>query len=387
MFALYFMVSGWTLGPIPVYLWWAVLMDVVAFKRYSFNPKRMFSKYKVLFCFIMLHQFLWIFIVNGLSSTYFNKWFSIVITMGSVFFVAPVLNFEKLKTPIFFFAIISMLGIVYQVLALLRGAPIGPLSIPPFSSSRELSNIVDSIRPASFFPEPAAYCQYMIMPLFISLVDRKFLASFAIIITMLLSTSTTGVVLSFLILGVFLLTQRISAKWKILIIVVAIGIGIALTRASIFENTMSKVERTELSENERTSIGFTVLPQLSVQDFLFGISYQSISDMYNAGQLKIESFTFYDERGNSMVFVPTFWNMLFIYGIFGLVIYLSVYYHLFRQSRLLLPFSIAVVAKAFSDPTGIGATHFLEICFMMSFIRWEKAKVGGSKLKKSLSRT
>ena len=372
MIAMYLMVSGWTLSPIPVYLWWAVLMDMVAFKRYHFNPKRMFPQYRVLFWFIMVHQFLWIFIVNGISSTYFNAWLSMVITMGSVFFVAPVLNYEKLKAPIFFLTIVSILGIIYQLLSLSRGLPIGQLYVPPFSSSQDLSNIelLDYFRPSSFFSEPAAYCQYMLVPLYITLMDEKYFGSFIIILTMLLSTSTSGVVLSFMMLGVYIFTQKVSLKLKILVVVGAICVGIALVKSDMFEATMDKVERTELSENERTSIGFTLLPQLDSQDLLFGISYANISDMYNAGKLKVDTFTWIGKNGKTVVFVPTFWNMLFIFGIFGLIIYLSVYYHLIRQTRLLLPYFIVVIAKMFSDPTGIGATHLFEICFMMSFIRW-----------------
>ena len=374
MFVLYLIVSGWSLSPIPVYLWWAVLMDIVALKRHHFNPQRMPIQYKVLFWFIMAHQFLWIFVVNGLTSTYFNAWFSMAITMGSVFFIAPVLKYEKLKPPVIVFSFISILGLIYQLLALSGGTPVGQLSVPPFSSSQDLSDqeLLSLLRPSSFFSEPAAYCQFMLLPLFMSLIDRKFVISFIIIVSMLLSTSTSGVVLSFMMLGVYFFTQKVSLKWKVLVAVGAVCIGLILIKSSLFERTMDKVEKTDLSENERTSIGFTLLPQLEFNEVLLGIPYANISDMYNAGRLKVESFTWYDEKGKTVVFVPTFWNMLFIFGIFGLFLYLFVYIKLFRQSRLMLPYSLIIVAKMFSDPTAISASHLFEICFMMSFLRWEQ---------------
>lgn len=375
MFVLYLVVSGWTLSPIPVYLWWAVLMDIAAYMRHRFIPKRIPILYKVLFWFIMVHQFLWIFVVNGLTSTYFNAWFSMAITMGSVFFIAPVLNYEKLKSPFIAIAILSIIGLLYQLLLLSRGVPIGQLTIPPFSGPTDISdkNIIDLIRPSSFFSEPANYCGFMLVPLFLSLLDKKYIATFIIIASMLFTTSTTGLVLSFLMLGVYFLTQKVPFRLKLVVIIGTIIIGLALTMTDVFQDTMSKAEKTDLSENERTSIGFTILPQLEIQEILLGIPYANISDMYNAGRLKVESFTWYNESGKTVVFVPTFWNILFVFGIFGLIIYLSVYTSLFRKSRLMLPYSIIIVALMFSDPTAVGASHLFEICFMMSFIRWEQA--------------
>ena len=308
MFVLYLIVSGWSLSPIPVYLWWAVLMDIVAYKRHHFNPQRMPIQYRVLFWFIMVHQFLWIFVVNMLTTTYFNAWFSIVITMGSVFFVAPVLSYEKLKAPLFFFTIVSILGLLYQLLSLSRGVPIRQLALPPFSGTQgtDTTDILDLLRPSSLFSEPAAFCQYMLVPLFVCLTDKKFIFCFVIILSMLFSTSTTGVVLSFLMLGVYFFTQKVSLKWKLLVVVVAISIGLLLIRTNLFEKTMNKVENTELSENERTAVGFTILPQLEQLDLLLGIPYANVSDMYNDGKFKVDTFTFYDENGKTVVFIPTF---------------------------------------------------------------------------------
>lgn len=376
MFALYLMVCGWKLSPIPVYLWWAVLMDIVAYKRYSFNPRRMPKNYRVLFGFIMIHQLLWVFVVSNLTSVYFNFWFSIVITMSSVFFIAPVLNYQKLKYPFIVITIISIIGLLYQLLILTRGVPIGQLTIPPFSSSRDVSDqdFEYFLRPSSFFSEPANYCEFMLVPLFLSLLDKKYIVSFIIMASMLLTTSTTGLVLSFLMLGVYFFTQKVHFRLKIIVAIGAIIIGYALTRTDVFQNTMSKVERTDLSENERTSIGFTVLPQLEFQEILLGIPYTNISDMYNDGKIKVDTFMWYDANGKAVIFVPTFWNILFLFGIFGLLIYLSVYFGLLRQSRLLLPYIIAIIAKMFSDPTAVGASFLFEICFMMAFIRWDRER-------------
>lgn len=374
MFALYLVVSGWVLSPIPVYMWWAILMDIVAYKRYGFNPMRMPKSYRFLFWFIMVHQFLWVFVVSNLSSVYFNFWFSMIITMGSVFFVAPVLDYKKIKSPIAVITIISIFGLFYQLLLLFQGVPVGQLTIPPFASSRDITNadFLALLRPSSFFGEPAMYCEYMLVPLFICLVDKKFIYAFIIVISMLLTTSTTGVVLSFLMLGAFFLTQKVALRWKLLVVIGAVIIGLAMTKSSFFENTMTKVNNTDLSENERTSIGLTVIPQLKAHEIIFGIPYANISDMYNAGRLKIDTFMWYDEKGKAEVFVSSIWNILFMFGVFGLFLYLLFYYKLFHQSRLLFPYFIAVFAKMFSDPTAVGSSFLFEICFMMCFIRWDQ---------------
>ena len=40
MFALFPIVSGYTLGPIPVHLWWLLIMDIIAYNRYGLKIKK-----------------------------------------------------------------------------------------------------------------------------------------------------------------------------------------------------------------------------------------------------------------------------------------------------------------------------------------------------------
>lgn len=374
LFALYPIVSGWTLGPYPLYLIFALIMDLIAYRRHGVNFNKTSKKMKVLFWFVMFHNFIWIFVIDDVSSVFFNSWVGTFITMSSVFFIAPVIQYHHIKRPLFAFSIIAMIGLAFQLIQLARGIPIGQLAVPPFSPSRLVNDtsLLDALRPSGFFAEPAAFAQYLFIPLFITLTERKYLFSFIIVVFSLLSTSTTALVICFLMLIAYFFTSHIPIKWKFVVVVATVGIAVLLTKTELFESTMEKAEKTDLSENERTSIGFKILPQLNAPEMIFGIPYHSISDMFNAGRLKINTFYFY-ENNKAVIFVPTFWYMLFIYGIFGLIIYLSVFWEIFRKSKIIFPFLLAVVARVFSDPTALGATFLFELSFMYAFIRYEQS--------------
>jgi len=349
---------------------WLLLIDIVAYSRYGFHPNLTSGKVKALFWFVMIHNFLWIFIVHDIQSSYFSAWVSAIITLGSIFIVSPVIEFGKLKRPLYFFAIIITLGLLYQYVQLSRGNFVSQLVIPPFEPAREVdtTKLLEFLRPSSFMSEPADFCNYMYLPMFILLLERKYVYVFLFAIANLLSTSTTGLVISFLMIGVYFLTQKVSFKWKLLVMALAVGVALLFLNTDIFEKTMTKVENTDLSENERTSIGFHILPQLSTSDILFGISYANITDMHKDHKIVVN--TFIEDDGT--VFVPSFWAMLFQYGVFGLIIYLLIYWDLFRRSRLLLPFLICMVVRLFSTSDTIGANYFFQLCIMYSFIRYEK---------------
>lgn len=381
LLAFYPIISGWRLGPFPLYLLFAVIMDLVAYSRYGLNLGGTSKKVKILFWFIMLHCLVWLFVVPDASSTYLNSWLGIVITMGSIFFVAPVIDYEKLKKPLFVFAFIVSFGLIFQLVQLARGIPIHQLTIPPFAPTRDVDVIrsVDALRPSSFLQEPAAFAQYLYPPLFIALLNRRYILSAFLIVMALLSTSTTALVICPLMIVGFLLVGSIKLKWKVAIAICAVGIGVFVARTDLFDATLLKAEETELSENERTSIGLTILPQLEPQEIAFGIPYQNVSDMYATGRLSVSTFFWYED-GRARIFVPTFWNILFLYGVIGLLLYLLVFWEIFRKSRLLFPYLVTVFARMFSDPTGLGATFMFELCFMYAFIRYEESKrieVGG----------
>lgn len=370
MFALFPIVSGYTLGPIPVHLWWLLIMDIIAYNRYGLKIKKIPKKYNYLFWFVTIHNLLWTVVIQQHVSIHINLSIGTFIIMSSFYLICPVIDFEKFKNSLKPLTILSILGMVYCVVMLTRGVFIGQLPLPPFEQSRELditTNII-RLRPNSFFPEPQAFCTYMQIPLFLCLLYKKYLVAFVIMISMVLSTSTTGLVVPFLMVGIYFFTQKVSIKWRIFIIGIIICSSLLITKTSLFEATMNKAANTELSENERTSVGFITLPQLNYAELLLGIPYTDLGHMYDAGRIRGD-YMLLGNRGMHTIFVPTFWTIWFQYGIIGLLLYFSIYYEIYKKSKLLLPFLGTVLVTMFSNSESVGGTFVYQLCFMYCFIR------------------
>ena len=370
MFALFPIVSGYTLGPIPVHLWWLLIMDIIAYNRYGLKIKKIPKKYNYLFWFVTIHNFLWTVVIQQHVSIHINLSIGTFIIMSSFYFICPVIDFEKFKNSLKPLTILSIIGMVYCVFMLTRGVIIGQLPLPPFEQSRNLDITTDIIllRPNSFFPEPQAFCTYMQIPLFLSLLYKKYIVVFVIMISMVLSTSTTGLVVPFLMIGIYFFTQKVSLKWKFFIISIIACSCLLISNTSYFEKTMNKATNTDLSTNERTSVGFMTLPQLNPEELVLGIPYSNLGHMYDDGRISGD-YMLLGEGSSHTIFLPTFWSVWFQYGIIGLLLYLMIYIEIYKKSKLLLPFLGTVVVTMFSNPEGVGSTFVYQLCFMYCFIR------------------
>lgn len=370
MFALFPIVSGYTLGPIPVHLWWLLIMDIIAYNRYGLKIKKIPKKYNYLFWFVTIHNLLWIVVIQHNVSTHINLSVGTLIIMSSFYFICPVIDFVKFKNSLKPLTIFSILGMVYCVSMLARGVYIGQIPLPLFETSRLLDTTweISRLRPNSFFPEPQAFCTYMQIPLFLSLLYKKYIVAFVIMISMVLSTSTTGLVVPFLMVGIYFFTQKVSLKLKFFIISIIICSCLLITKSSYFEKTMNKATNTELATNERTSVGFMTLPQLNAEELVLGIPYSNLGHMYDDGRISGD-YMLLGEGSSHTIFLPTFWLIWFKYGIIGLLLYLMIYFEIYKKSKLLLPFLGTVVVTMFSNSEGVGCTFVYQLCFMYCFIR------------------
>jgi len=68
------------------------------------------------------------------------------------------------------------------------------------------------------------------------------------------------------------------------------------------------------------------------------------------------------------VYMSTFWYMTLVYGIVGLLLYLNVYWQLFRRSRLLLPLIAVLIALLFSSGYSLGSAFMFTTISMLAVV-------------------
>ena len=355
VFALSPILMGHSLGGIPLsILMWIVMMAVVIMIK---RGKRKIRDYRPLTVFVIywaLHQLILLFITDII----FNTLLAQVIFFAAVYFLYPSMNPQKLRGAMNWVALFSIGGLLYQWTIIAGGGMVHPLELPGLSMAENRLETL-SIRPSSFYMEPAAYVSFMVCPLAFSLMDKKYIWSVFIILSMFLTTSTTGILLSFIMLTVSLSSNKAKLASLVAVLVMGAGMFYALNTLEIFEEGVSKLENTDASTNVRLSQGPNVVSSMHSTEYIFGVPFSSAYDYCMSG--RYTNVLIYGES----VYMSTFWNMILLYGIVGLILYLFIYYKLFRISRLNWPLLVGLCATLFSDPDTIQSNYVYKLIFLL----------------------
>lgn len=354
LFALTPMLCGFRLGNLPLsVLMWILLLGLVILQGKIGG----FKVYRPLLIFSLF----WLFhtlIIMFFDDVNTNAFFSQILYFVAVFALYPVLNLNKLKGSLNWVALISIAGLLYQWFDVLRGGMVHPLEIPGLTMS-ESRLLTDSVRPSSFYMEPAAYVAFMICPLFFALSEKKYAWIIVIIFSIFLSTSTTGLVLSFIMLGVSLLGKGRTRIWTwVVTITIGFSLYYALTTFDVFEYSVEKFQNTEAS-NIRVSQGLNIVKTMEPQEYVFGVPFSGAYHYCKTG--RVSDVIFFGES----VFMPTFWELILLYGIVGLVLYLNVYLQILKRNRITLTLVVALFTVLFTSTYSIGVIYIFSLIVLL----------------------
>lgn len=363
LFALYIILCGYEMFLSSSVLV-AVLMFLIAFNRKGLNVFVSYKPLTLLVIYVMMHDFLYMFMVKEDFSTYYKNYIGTGIIMCLIPWIAGAMDYKYLKCSLNIVVIISSFGIVYHLLQVANGNHIQPLRFPflPFNMSNPSLNMASLVRPTSFFTEPQAFVSFALVPLFISLTDKKYIFCAFLLLSILLSTSTTGIFASFLILPLYVIRGRFNLK-SVFFLLLAIGLlYYLLTSAEVFTQGLEKLERTDFSTTERLNQGVILTSRMKGIEFIFGAPYFS-------------STIFCIDRGlaslinDGSVFVSTFWSLLLRYGVIGLFFYFYVFYRMIMKDKSLIPYTVVYIATIFSNPDTLGAFYAYSCVFMLVYIK------------------
>lgn len=359
LFALTPILMGFNLGPIPLSaLMWVVMIGVVALQKGKLKLKN----FKPLMWFIIywfVHQLFLLFVTNFNVNTLIVQ----VVYFAAVFFLYPVMDLGKMRGSFNWVAIISILGLLYQWADVAQGNGVHPLEIPGLTMPEgRMEHLI--LRPSSFYMEPAAYVAYMICPIALALVDKKYIWAILMILSVFLTTSTTGIVLSFILLVASLFANKAKGSSMLIVLVVGAGMVYALNTLEEFSAGVEKLENTDASTSVRLSQGIHVVQTMHTNEYIFGVPY---SDAYN--YCKSGRCTDVEYYGES-VYMPTFWDLILRFGIVGLILYLSIYVKILRMSKKTIPLCVALLSTMFSSGYSIGPMFVFTLIVLLVMARF-----------------
>lgn len=363
MFAFYPILSGYAYGAIRMDLFVLLVMDVIVLLR----PHKKWLKCSPLIWlmfFVLFHEFV-LFIYLGADRSYlFNTIIGYFITFISIFIIAPALNYKKLVGSLMWVGILSAGGILYHFYIIQTGGVCHPIKLPFMPDLASDTRLFEEVnRPTSFYWEPAAFVTYMMVPLFISLYQRKFLLTGGIIFVMFLSTSSTGILLSILICGIYIFTQKVKLRYKLLLLSLAAIMVVFLLSSEIFEAGVTKIEKMDIENTSRLINGPTLIMDMPMEHLITGMPEANVID-YN--RINPATSNLLPTRSGG-IFVSTFWLVWAKFGIIGLFLYLNLYYRLIKRNLQLLPYGLILIIAMFFQGLMFSAIFTFQIIFMVAF--------------------
>lgn len=371
LFAMYPILAGYQYGLVHMDMLVALVMDIIAIikplrgKYFSFKP--------LLFCVIyaIVHEIFLVFIIDVKDDYFIKNIIQLIIISGSIFIIVPKLNYEKLIHSIMWVALFSSIGILYHFIELQNGHICHPIKLPFMPEMDNQTRLYENIlRPTSFFWEPASYVTFMMFPFFIQLYSRKYILAFLLLFFILLSTSTNGIALGFIMLIAYVFTQKIKMQYRVLTLILGCFMLLFLLNSSLFESGVEKLNNTNFDNEVRLINGPNTIFSMNKAHWLFGFPNVNLDDYVRANP-NVNTLVL----NNGIIYLSTFWNIWAKYGIISLILYLYAYYKMVNGNKELFPYVFVLFIALFTQSITYSNYMFLfQMVCILVFIRFLSLK-------------
>lgn len=367
--------GAYYLGPVPFSFWILLVLSVVSMFMGKRINMQMMKPLFVFFVYFSIHEVLVLIVADSFN---INNRIETSVSILSILFIVPLLNLNKLKACLYFVAVVCIIGLLYQYIIVVAGGTVHPLEIPGLQMP-EFRLLTETNRPSSFFMEPAAYAFYMYAPIFLSLMDRRFIWTAILILSVFLSSSTTGLFASFIILVVYLISQgsfkgRAIKGRTITTSIAIVGIVALMVMSLLYTDYFSigieKLNNTNFETNVRIWQGPMIVKTMRYSEMIFGVPYGDVMDYVRDG--RVQTSLLYGEGTD--VFMSTIWRVIFKLGIVGLLLYLNIFYRIVKDFKLVLPLILCLFVVMFTGSMYLGGWF---VFYVIMLYLMKKTLVGG----------
>ncbi|UOO37044.1 hypothetical protein IZU99_07140 [Oscillospiraceae bacterium CM] len=188
-------------------------------------------------------------------------------------------------------------------------------------------------RPNSVFLEPAYFAIYVLPVYALSLNRKKYLTAIFLLVTLYLSTSTTGVAAAIVISLIFIVRKKeipIIVKWVLFLI----GLAVLVMNVSAFADVkvFEKLRFSNLKDNIRVFGSLQYFRYFGVKEILFGAGLNQL-----AGYVKSVSTEIIGNGTNALFF------SFFSFGVVGGLLWNTYLASLFKVSRNKVLFLVLIL--------------------------------------------
>jgi len=307
----YFSIGFWVLA--------AYACVLVLVKRTFYIQKWLF----LMLIYVLMNQLL----VHG-TSTEVNSIIGIIISVLLVFILSGEINEDNLYKVYSFVGVITMIAVVIQSFSIfVLHANVGPIVLFP-SLIREDFWYFLGERPTSFFSEPQAYASYIIPLLFLAMKRRRMLFAILITLTIFLSTSSQGIVISLALWTFYAIKYLKNAGSRMVAIVILGCFIVLLCNLPVFDFAVNKIANTNFAQDPRISKGFVTYSALPITEQWMGIGYRNLTNYAFTSDISFYWMETQPESG--WEYVTTVSGMFLYFGVLGGCLLLLLFYKMIR---------------------------------------------------------
>lgn len=342
------------------------------------NGKIVFKKSQaVFFAFLgyaIIKNIFNLFLGNNSFDTIFNKTVSFTVQFLLLIYVCSFSFDEDVLYKAYKFAgVIFSAGLIYQLINVYAfGAQVTPISIiPGYILRGEVAE--ESVRPSSFFAEPEWFVSAMLPFEFLSLKRLDYKWAIFSTVMILASTSTVGVVLSAVLWLTVLGSNKVKFKSKAVIAVFIAVICTAFFTLNIFSGGNEKLKEVldgESTVNSRIVVGFDTIATMDPVKLIFGENYNDPNAYVrdNNGLLRPDSPVKEYIKDGGHIFLNSFCQLVFYYGIVGLIIYLWAYFKRLKTKNYgAKNYIIMLLVSIFAQTSVLNSIYFVSVAILMLY--------------------
>lgn len=335
---------------------------------------RQFYVYKplfIFFLFMLLHDILRTFITEFNIGLWVERLFYLLLLSC----VHNRIDDENLYKVWKCIGIVVMAGLFFQSFQVyILGQSVSTINILPFLQSDSKNYLLKYDRPHSFFLEPAAYCTWILPLLCMCMKRKKNVWMIFISISILLSTSSTGILMTGVIwLFYAFASAREEGKYVNSLIIVGIlliGIG-ALSNLSIFSTALNKLTNISLedtSNSVRLVLGFQLFGTAPLMYKILGIPYMNVENYMRSGEVMLSKYRL-NLNISYLGFVNSIGNCMLVYGIFGLFLYLKLFWDIWKETDLYNKCYVLIcIISIFAQSVFWNSIFVMQFAVMLCFV-------------------
>lgn len=262
------------------------------------------------------------------DSLYWHNLVPISISFFVIMFLIPLIEVGIYKKTLIVCGIITSVICIIQILSVVTfGFFVPEMFFPPGLEVTRALHTISMTRPCSLFTEPAHFCIFISPIAYLMLIDGKKILGFFFIVSMISSTSTTGLLLAGLIVFAYLCrVRKLSKMFLFGVLAIIAGIIVYAAFPTVIQGSIDKLTNTDADSDVRLLGPLAYMHLLNTTDIIYGIGINQLETfvLKGGGNLATEGSGNY---ANATLYI------FFSYGIIGFITLFSYILKLWKRSK------------------------------------------------------